>query len=81
MKIVLLIFLTLGLFGCDKPELIEPMQVSKPVLVETSVSKVNCQTVTLRTYYTYLYGQPHQVIHTREVTGEPCIKIKQPGND
>ena len=81
MKVVLLIFLTLGLFGCDKPELIEPMQVSKPVLVETSVSKVNCQTVTLRTYYTYLYGQPHQVIHTREVTGEPCIKIKQPGND
>ena len=79
MKIVL-IFLTLGLFGCDKPELIEPMQVSKPVLVETSVSKVNCQTVTLRTYYTYHNGQPHQVIHTREVTGEPCIKIKQPGN-
>ena len=80
MKVVL-ILITIVLFGCDKPELIEPMHVSKPVLVETSVRKVNCQTVTLRTYYTYLYGQPHQVFHTREVTGEPCIKIKQPGND
>jgi len=81
MKSILLI-LTCALFGCTQPELIEPMQVSKPVLVDSIAGYHNCQLIIMRTYYTYYNGEPSQAFHTREVIGQPCdvMPISKPSN-
>lgn len=81
MKTTLLILITFGLFGCEMPEYAEPMQVSKPVLVDSIAGYHNCQLIIMRTYYTYYNGQPSQAFHTRDVIGEPCFEAnRQPIN-
>lgn len=81
MKTQIITLLACALFGCEQPELIEPMQVSKPVLVDSIVGYRNCQTIIMRTYYTYHNGEPSTAIHTREVIGKPCDIAKyQPNN-
>lgn len=75
MKYILMI-LACALIGCTQPDLIEPMQVSKPILVDSIVGYRNCQTIIMRTYYTYHNGEPSQAFHTREVIGLPCGQVK-----
>lgn len=81
MKALIIILLACTLGACEQPELLTPNQVSKPILVDSIVGVVNCQTIIMRTYYTYHNGEPSQAFHTREVIGKPCDVAKyQPNN-
>ena len=82
MKLLTLILALTILVACKKEEQPQPTQEpTSLVLVDSFTVVGNCQMTIYRSYYSYLNGQQHQAVDTKEIIYLPCDKQKQNGKE
>jgi hypothetical protein len=74
----------IGLVSCEKESYTLPATEIKSeqwILNDSVAYHHNCQLIVFKSYVTYLNGQMHQIMHVKQVIGEPCNYDKPQTND